>query len=189
MKLTYREKHILQALVMLVICGAVIMCSIANDRIIRIKAESEMWHEMYVEWRENTWYWQDAYFDLLYETEYQLNELDNTRYSEEESTADMSWNDIGECRITFYCPCEKCNGKWAGQTAIGAIPQEGRTVAVDRSVIPLGSEVLIDGYIYIAEDTGVRGKAVDIFLNDHQRCYDNGTYMANVKWRPANINT
>ena len=30
------------------------------------------------------------------------------------------------------------------------MPVEGRTIGVDTSIIPLGSEVLIDGHIYIA---------------------------------------
>lgn len=37
---------------------------------------------------------------------------------------------------------------------------------MDPDVIPLGSEVMIDGHIYIAEDTGgaIKGKKIDMFV-------------------------
>ena len=46
------------------------------------------------------------------------------------------------------------------------MPEIGRTIAVDPEVIPLGSEVMIDGHIYIAEDTGgaIKGKKIDMFV-------------------------
>lgn len=58
---------------------------------------------------------------------------------------------------------------WTGnKTATGTWPEEGRTVAVDPEVIPLGSELAINGRPgYIAEDTGgaVKGNKIDIFMN------------------------
>lgn len=144
-------------------------------------------------------FWEEQYHDL-----YRMVKLEQITADEEEpvetvvatslqtsaSPADEegdSWINIGNCRITHYCPCSKCCGQWAnGITASGATAQEGRTVAVDSSVIPLGSEVLINGHVYIAEDTGVSGNAVDIYLDDHQRCLDQGMYYTTVKWRPAN---
>lgn len=77
-------------------------------------------------------------------------------------------------RITFYGP------DWAGPgtdnrtTASGTTCKEGRTIAVDPSVIPIGSTVYIendplggDGY-YTAEDTGygVNSHSIDIFAED-----------------------
>ena len=65
-----------------------------------------------------------------------------------------------------YCACEKCCGRWSqyGLTASGTAPQQGRTVAVDPDVIPLGTELTIDGAAgYIAEDTGsgIAGNTLD----------------------------
>ncbi|MFR5613204.1 MAG: 3D domain-containing protein [[Clostridium] innocuum] len=42
---------------------------------------------------------------------------------------------------------------------------EGHTIAVDPDVIPLGSKVLIDGHVYVAEDVGgaVKGNVIDIY--------------------------
>jgi uncharacterized protein YabE (DUF348 family) len=66
-------------------------------------------------------------------------------------------------------------------TATGRKPvrNEGglSTIAVDPSVIPLGSKVYVDGYGYaIAADTGgaIRGNKIDIYLNSSSECDDWG---------------
>lgn len=53
-------------------------------------------------------------------------------------------------------------------TSTGVIAEEGRTIAVDPTVIPYGTEVMIDGHVYIAEDCGgaVKGNVIDIFVNE-----------------------
>lgn len=94
-----------------------------------------------------------------------------------------AWNDIGECLITHYCDCSECCGKSDGITASGTQAAEGRTVSVDTDLIPLGSEVLINGVVYIAEDTGVSGHHVDLYINSHEQAIQMGTYKTNVSWR------
>lgn len=96
---------------------------------------------------------------------------------------ETAWQEIGECTVTHYCGCRECCGKCDGVTASGAPAVMGRTVAVDPAVVPLGSEVLINGVIYVAEDTGVRGKAVDIYIESHEQAEQMGTYSALVCWR------
>lgn len=87
---------------------------------------------------------------------------------------------IGECTVTYYCPCEKCCGKWAdGLTATG-LPAGPGIVAVDKSVIPLGSTVVIDGQRYLAADTGVTGKHVDVCLAEHEATVAAGVRSAEV---------
>ena len=87
---------------------------------------------------------------------------------------------IGECTITAYCPCEECCGRWAdGLTATG-LPAGPGVVAVDPEVIPLGSTVIIDGQRYLAADTGVTGKHVDICLPDHEDTVAHGVRIAEV---------
>lgn len=70
---------------------------------------------------------------------------------------------------TAYCACEKCCGKSNGITASGTKATAGRTIAVDPKVIPYGTEVIIDGHTYIAEDTGgaIKGNKIDIFFDNH----------------------
>lgn len=90
---------------------------------------------------------------------------------------------LGEFKLTFYCPCAACNGRSDGLTKSGTTAVEGRTIAVDPSVIPLGSRVYIEGYgVFIAEDTGsaIKSKKIDVFLESHSRCYENGIDYANV---------
>ena len=102
------------------------------------------------------------------------------------------WSKPEVFKITHYCNCVKCCGKWSGgPTASGAMPQAGRTIAVDKSVIPMGSEVLINGHIYIAEDTGgaIKGNRIDIYCASHQEALNLGVYDTEVSWRfPASTN-
>ena len=84
-------------------------------------------------------------------------------------------------KTTAYCACRKCCGKWAnGKTATGTTPSQGRTIAVDKRVIPLGAHVLIDGVEYIAEDTGVKGKWIDVFFNSHSEALKYGVKYVDV---------
>lgn len=78
---------------------------------------------------------------------------------------------LGEFEVTAYCNCALCCGIHAGgPTASGTMPEAGRTVAVDPELIPLGTELLIDGERYLAEDTGrlIKGKIIDIYFDTHE---------------------
>lgn len=90
---------------------------------------------------------------------------------------------LGVFRITHYCPCRKCNGKWAGgPTESGKMPHTNHTIAVDKRQIPLGSEVVINGQHYIAEDTGsgIKSNCIDIFVGSHQEALNKGVYYTDV---------
>lgn len=72
-------------------------------------------------------------------------------------------------------------------TATGRRPvrNEGglSTIAVDPSVIPLGSKVYVDGYGYaIASDTGgaIKGNKIDVYLNSASECNSWGRKSVNV---------
>jgi len=59
------------------------------------------------------------------------------------------------------------------RTASGRMPAAGRTVAVDPTVIPLGTKLHIEGVgIRIAEDTGrkIKGRKLDLFLSSMNDC-------------------
>ncbi|WP_270354728.1 3D domain-containing protein [Bacillus velezensis] len=76
-------------------------------------------------------------------------------------------------------------------TATGTKVQEGRTIAVDPNVIPLGSKVEIkfpEGYehlngVYKAEDTGsaIKGNKIDVYLNANDKCIEFGVRDIQVK--------
>ena len=94
-----------------------------------------------------------------------------------------SLRDLGNFKLTFYCGGSCCNGKWAGQTCTGNPMIEGRTIAVDKTVIPLGSDVYIEGFgWFVAEDVGggIRGNHIDIYLEEHDRVNEMGIQSAEV---------
>ena len=63
-------------------------------------------------------------------------------------------------------------------TSTGTKPTEGRTIAVDPTVIPYGSKVYIPQFdrVFIAEDCGsaIKGNRIDIYMDDYNRCMDWG---------------
>ena len=90
---------------------------------------------------------------------------------------------LGSFEVTAYCSCVKCCGQWAdGITYTGTKATEGRTIAVDPDVIPLGSKVEIDGVTYIAEDIGgaVDGNRLDLYFNSHDEALSWGRQYREV---------
>ena len=82
-----------------------------------------------------------------------------------------------EMTITAYCPCVKCCGKSDGITATGTLAKQGRTIAVDPIYIPYGTEIIIDGQTYIAEDCGgaIKGSnRIDLFFSSHEQALSFG---------------
>jgi 3D (Asp-Asp-Asp) domain-containing protein len=79
---------------------------------------------------------------------------------------------LGEFKIYHYAPT-------GSRTASGTWPTVGHTIAVDPKVIPLGTEVSIDGVTYVAEDTGgdIKGNTIDIFVESNAVARQLG-----VKW-------
>lgn len=76
-----------------------------------------------------------------------------------------------EFEVTAYCGGKCCNGKWAGQTASGATPCEGRTCAAGKQY-SFGTKIQLDGLgTFVVEDRGgaITGNRIDIFMNDHNR--------------------
>lgn len=84
-------------------------------------------------------------------------------------------------KTVAYCPCRSCSGGYGTNTASGRKAKAGRTIAVDRRIIPLGSKVVIDGHTYIAEDTGVRGYMIDIYMSSHSQTERYGARYKTVK--------
>lgn len=92
------------------------------------------------------------------------------------------YKSLGEFVISYYCSCEKCCNKSDGITATGTQATEGRTIAVDPSVIPYGTMVVIDGHTYIAEDCGgaIKGNRIDIYMDSHEEALKAGVKTAEV---------
>jgi len=90
--------------------------------------------------------------------------------------------------LTAYTAGKESTGKTPshpeyGITYSGSRAEEGRTIAVDPKVIPLGSTVFIEGIgLRKAEDTGsaIRGAKIDVFMNDVREARNFGV-KKNVK--------
>ncbi len=100
--------------------------------------------------------------------------FDDIFYADSKGNADAEVEQgglIGKFEISYYCPCEKCCGEGSnGTTSTGTKATANRTIAVDPSVIQLGTKVMIDGKEYVAEDRGgaITGNRIDIFVDSHE---------------------
>lgn len=96
---------------------------------------------------------------------------------------------MGMFKLTAYCGCKKCCGKWADNRpngvvygASGEILQEGYSIAVDTDVIPYGTEVIINGNTYRADDCGgaIKGNRIDVYFSEHEDAVNFGVQKAEV---------
>ena len=90
---------------------------------------------------------------------------------------------MGEFKITAYCPCDECSEGYGRHTASSTRARSSHTIAVDPTVISYGTKVVIDGQTYVAEDCGcgVVGDHIDIFFDTHEEVEDFGVKYKNVK--------
>lgn len=112
-------------------------------------------------------------------------EYDDGGYSE---PSEVAWSGeggltyLGQFTATAYCPCEICCGAYSsGYTASGTLATEGRTVACNS--LPMGTQVMIDGNIYIVEDTGWSPYGenwIDIFFWNHDSALAYGMRTVDV---------
>ena len=92
-----------------------------------------------------------------------------------------------EADLSYYCDCRQCNGIYAGTpTASGKMPQEGRTIAMDKR-FPFGTEIIIGDTTYVVEDRGgaIKGNKIDIFLDSHAECLKKGIHTETVQIKIA----
>ena len=98
-------------------------------------------------------------------------------------SSDATLKSLGIFRITHYCPCSICCGPWAnGITSTGTTAVTNHTIAVDPSQIPYGSQVVINGQVYIAEDCGgaIRTNCIDIYVATHAEAEAKGVFYTEV---------
>ncbi len=120
----------------------------------------------------------ELYKQELKETQNQLSEyvqykamyecIQVERNQLQEQVDELSkWKSLGQFTITYYWPGEDCYGKL---TSTGTIAKEGKTIAVDPSIIPYGSTIKINGNEYIAEDCGgaIKGNKIDVFVESQR---------------------
>lgn len=100
----------------------------------------------------------------------EMNYIDSASSTVEKEVGDS----IGEVWVTAYCPCSLCCGPYAnGITASGKTARAKHTIAVDayNPIVPMGTQVVIEGITYTVEDTGDLnhyGNDFDIFYAHHE---------------------
>jgi len=120
------------------------------------------------------WKQEDMYVEESLEVSIEPLELEESKEPEMKS--------LGVFMLTAYCPCTECSDNWGTQTATGAVATEGRTVAVDHTVIPYGTVLIINGHEYVAEDCGawIQGNDIDIYFESHEEAEAFGVQYAEV---------
>src|SRR5699024_9554836 len=94
-----------------------------------------------------------------------------------------SGNEFYVTSTAYKASCNSCSGKT--ETGIDLKANSGmKVIAVDPSVIPLGSKVHVEGYGYaIAGDTGsaIKGNKIDVFFPEKSQAYRWGSKQVKVK--------
>lgn len=107
----------------------------------------------------------------------------------EEQTTAPKYVSLGTFKITAYCSCKKCCGKYAENRPNGIVYGasgeqliEGYSIAVDPKVIPYGEIVIINGIEHIAHDCGgaIKGNRIDLYMASHEEALDWGVQHIEV---------
>lgn len=103
-------------------------------------------------------------------------------------SANYEIKQVMSANLTAYTAGFESTGKNPGDpdygvTASGAHVKDGETIAVDPSVIPIGTKVYIEGIgVRVAEDTGgaIIGNRIDVYMSDLTAALQFG-YKRNIK--------
>lgn len=104
-----------------------------------------------------------------------VKEIPKTEIKKEETPSQNSGSYTTKMEATAYTAT-------GNKTATGTVPKKG-TVAVDPSVIPLGTELYVEGYGKgVAEDTGgaIKGNIIDVYMDSEQEARQWGRKTVNV---------
>lgn len=122
-------------------------------------------------------------------TKQQINNTIETETDKEVDIQVVKPVNLGEFKLTAYCSCFICCGVWANNRpngivygAIGEELKEGYSIAVDPTVIPYNSEVIINGKTYEAQDCGgaIKGNRIDVYFENHNDALEFGVQYAEV---------
>ena len=102
---------------------------------------------------------------------------------------DYKWQTI-EMRVTAYCPCKKCCGKYSdGRTANNHKIEEGDAFAAADKSIPFMSELIVPGYNdnkpvkVMDRGSSITSGRLDVFFDTHQKAKNWGVKYLDVQLR------
>ena len=113
--------------------------------------------------------------------------IKNASGNEADKLSGPGWHTV-KMRVTAYCPCPKCCGKYSdGVTANGHVISQGdRFVAADRR-FAFDTEMVIPGYnnsktVKVYDRGGaIKGNRLDVFFNTHAEALQWGIQYLDVK--------
>ena len=116
-----------------------------------------------------------------------VTEPDN---SETNSHHARQWQTV-PMRVTAYCPCPKCCGRFSdGITACAHKIKPGDTFVAADQMYPFGTQMIVPGYnnarpVKVLDRGGaIKGNRLDVFFHSHQQALNWGVRYINVKVPP-----
>lgn len=118
--------------------------------------------------------------------------IETIAYIEEIETAEPEKEFLGNFRITAYCSCKKCCGKWADNRpngiVYGASGEELKAGHSVASTLPFGTELHIDGLgDYVVQDRFASWvvekygqNIVDVYFDNHEEACQFGLKYLDV---------
>lgn len=103
--------------------------------------------------------------------------------SRNNSAAPSNGKEFYVTATAYTANCSGCSGVTATGLNLKANPSS-KVIAVDPSVIPLGSKVWVEGYGYaIAADTGgaIKGNKIDVFISSKSQAASWGRKKVRIK--------
>lgn len=103
--------------------------------------------------------------------------------AESANSSDDHTKEITVKATAYTASCEGCSGTTATGVDLNANPN-AKVIAVDPSVIPLGSKVYVEGYgVATAADTGgaIKGNRIDVFISSEKEALKFGKKEISVK--------
>lgn len=140
----------------------------------RVLGESE--DSVIIQTAKQYWHSANDEYVALYPSYIALNKQYNEELAAEKEAEEQAQAQKGQYagryRVSFYCTGSCCNGSNSGITALGTSITPWYTVAVDPSVIPLGSKIRIPGLsnsVFYCADTGgaIKGNKIDVAVSSH----------------------
>lgn len=121
-----------------------------------------------------------------------IPEVPSWEWEEYEAPIEEEKELLGTFRVTAYCSCKKCCGKWADNRPNGIVyGASGAELVAGVSVaspLPFGTEIYIDGlgeYVvqdrlanWVAEKYG--DKLIDVYFDDHEEAKQFGCKWLDV---------
>lgn len=99
------------------------------------------------------------------------------------TSSKASGKEIYVSSTAYTANCSGCSGRTATGLDLRANPG-AKVIAVDPSVIPLGTKVYVEGYGYaVAADTGgaIKGNKIDVFFSSKSEAYKWGRKTVKIK--------